>query len=300
MKILRFPALLILLLLTVGCVSKNSYQQKVNEAELLEEDVARLTATMADLRQERSSLQTDLAALNSRLVDVLQQNSRLQRDLLVAGAAQERQEGNLSLHQQRIDALQIQLEDMQQTNEYLLATIEELNQTLEKERIAREARLAQVRHTYEELVDALEDEIKRGELTISNLEGKLTVNLLNQILFASGDTRLREEGQKVLKNLGDVLNRFPDRALQIAGHTDNVPISPALRERFPSNWELSTARATSVINFLQQEVGLPGNRMIAAGFGEFHPIADNSTPDGRAQNRRIEILLVPFDSELTD
>ena len=300
MKIFRIFILISLLFLAAGCVSKNSYQQKVNEAELLSEDVSSLTATVAELRQDKQILQADLATLNSRLVDVLQQNSKLQRDLLVAGATQERQEGNLSLHQQRIESLEAQLEGMQQTNEHLLATIEELNQALEKERIAREARLAQVRHTYEELVDALEGEIKRGELTISNLEGKLSVNLLNQILFASGDTRLREEGQKVLKNLGDVLNRFPDRALQVAGHTDNVPISPALSERFPTNWELSTARATSVIHFLQQEVGLPGDRMIAAGFSEYQPIAANDTPEGRAQNRRIEILLVPFESELAD
>lgn len=300
MKMIKILVLFSLLLLTAGCVSKNSYQQKVNEAELLQTDVARLTTTASELREERTILQANLATLNSRLVDVLQQNSRLQRDLLVANATQQRQEGNLTLHQQRIDSLQTQLGDMQQTNEHLLATIEGLNQEIEKERIAREARLAQVRHTFEELVGALEEEIKRGELTISNLEGKLTVNLLNQILFASGDIRLREEGQKVLKSLGDVLSRFPDRALQITGHTDNVPISPALRERFPSNWELSTARATSVIHFLQQQVGLPGQRMIAAGFGEYQPVADNSTPEGRALNRRIEILLVPFESELAD
>ncbi|MFO7765760.1 MAG: OmpA family protein [Pelovirga sp.] len=300
MKTFRFLVLIGLLFLAAGCVSKNSYQQKVNEAELLSEDVSSLTATVAELRQEKQVLQADLVALNTRLVDVLQQNSKLQRDLLRANATQERQEGNLSLHQQQIESLQTQLADMQQTNDHLLATVEELNQALDKERIAREARLAQVRNTYNELVDALEDEIKRGELTISNLEGKLTVNLLNQILFASGDTRLRDEGKKVLKNLGDVLNRFPDRALQVAGHTDNVPISPALKERFPTNWELSTARATSVIHFLQQDVGLPGNRMIAAGFSEYRPIADNDTAEGRARNRRIEILLVPFESELAD
>ncbi|HMB14913.1 MAG TPA: OmpA family protein [Pelovirga sp.] len=293
MKPLKLLFMATLLLLTVGCVSKNSYQQKVNETELLSADVATLTATTAELRQEKQILQADLATLNSRLVDVLKKNSQLQRDLLVATATQERQEGNLSLHQQRIAALQSKSEELQ-------ATVEELNRALDKERIAREARLAQVRHTYEELVGALEDEIQRGELTISNLEGKLTVNLLNQILFDSGATELREEGKRVLKNLGDVLNRFPDRALQIAGHTDNVPISPRLLERFPTNWELSTSRATSVIHFLQQEAGIPGNRLIAAGFSEYQPIADNSTPEGRAQNRRIEILLVPFETELSE
>lgn len=293
MKLLKFLFLVSLLLLATGCVSKNNYQQKVNEVDLLTTDVTTLTAAATELRQEKQILQADLATLNSRLVEVLQENSRLQRDLLVATATQERQEGNLSLHQQRIDALQA-------NNEELQATVEELNHALDKERIAREARLAQVRHTYEELVDALEEEIKRGELTISNLEGKLTVNLRNQILFASGETQLREEGKSVLKNLGDVLNRFPERALQVAGHTDNVPISPALSQRYPSNWELSTARANSVIHFLQQEAGLPGNRLVAAGFGEFQPVASNATAEGRAQNRRIEILLVPLESELAE
>lgn len=293
MKTLKLLFLTILLLSTVSCVSKNSYQQKINETELLSADVATLTATTAELRREKQILQADRANLNSRLVDVLKENSELQRDLLIATATQERQDGNLSLHQQRIDALQAK-------NDELQATVEELNHALDKERIAREARLAQVRHTYEELVDALEEEIQRGELTISNLEGKLTVNLLNQILFDSGATQLREEGKKVLKNLGDVLNRFPDRALQIAGHTDNVPISPRLLERFPTNWELSTARATSVIHFLQQEAGIPGNRLVAAGFSEYQPIAANNSAEGRAQNRRIEILLVPFESELSE
>ena len=300
MKIVPVCLVPLVFFLLVGCVGKGTYQQKVNEADLLTADVARLSATTAELRQDKQVLQADLASLNARMVEVLQQNSKLQRDLLVAGAAQERQAGNLSLHQQRIDALHEQLNDMQQTNDHLLATIEELNHALEKEKIAREARLAQVKHTYEELVGALEEEIQRGELTISNLEGKLTVNLLNQILFDSGETRLREEGKKVLKNLGDVLTRFPDRALRIAGHTDNVPISASLRERIPTNWELSTARATSVIHFLQQEAGLPGDRLIAAGFGEYQPVADNDTAEGRAQNRRIEILLVPLESEQAD
>ena len=100
-----------------ACVSKNTYQQKVNEADLLTRDVANLTASETDLRQEKKGLQDDLSKLNARLVEALKQNSKLQRDLLAAHANQERQEGNLTLRQQ-------QLEDMQQTNDRLLATVE--------------------------------------------------------------------------------------------------------------------------------------------------------------------------------
>jgi chemotaxis protein MotB len=281
------PVVLLVIGLSLGgCVSKNTYQQKVNEAELLNHDVADLTSSVAKLRKEKSELQNDLSNLNARLVEALQQNSKLQRDLLAAHADQERQKGSLTQRQQ-------QLEDMQQTNDRLLATVEDLNRALEKEKIAREARLAKVKNTYNQLVNALEEEIKRGELTISNLEGQLSVNLLNKILFDSGKTTIKGDGKKVLKSLGDVLNKFPDKALQIAGHTDNVQISSRLKERYPSNWELSTARATSVVHFLQEKVGLPGERLIAAGYSEYQPVASNDTPEGRAQNRRIQILLVP-------
>ncbi|MCK4502427.1 MAG: OmpA family protein, partial [Desulfuromonadales bacterium] len=278
---LIFVTLITITLLFSGCVSTNSYQQKVNEADLLTQDVINLSATTSDLRQDKNELQDDISKLNSRLVESLQQNSRLQRELLAAHANQERQEGNLSQHQQH-------LADLQQTNEQLLVTAQDLNYALEKEKIAKEARLAKIKNTYNQLVGALEEEIKRGELTISNLEGQLSVNLLNKVLFDSGKTVIKNEGQKVLKSLGDVLGKFPDKALQIEGHTDNVQLSASLKELYPSNWELSTARATSVVHFLQKNVGLPGTRMIAAGHGEYHPIASNETAEGRAQNRRIQ------------
>lgn len=300
MKRYQILALLLLPLVFGACVSKNTYQQKVNEADLLSRDVTDLSASIDELRQDKTSLQNDLSALNDRLVDVLQQNSKLQRDLLSAYAAQERQEGNLSLHQQQIEAMREQLTDMQQTNDQLLSTIEELNRALEKEKIAREARLAKVKNTYDQLVGALEEEIQRGELTISNLEGQLSVNLLNNILFDSGQTVIKKEGQKVLKSLGDVLNKFPDKALRIEGHTDNVQISSRLIERYPTNWELSTARATSVVHFLQDKVGLPGERLIASGQSEYSPVADNESPEGRARNRRIQIYLVPFKTTVTE
>ena len=300
MKRIGMVTICCLFLTLTACVSKNTYQQKVNESEILTQEVADLTATREDLLKEQKQLQEDLSKLNVRLVDVLKQNSTLQRNLLAANANQERQADNLSLHEEQISALRNQLQNMQDTNDQLLATIEELNRAIEKEKVAREARLAKVKNTYDQLVGALEDEIKRGELTISNLEGQLSVNLLNKILFDSGETALRKDGQKVLKSLGDVLNKFPDKALMIEGHTDNVQISSRLKERYPTNWELSTARATSVVHFLQDSVGLPGERLIAAGYSQYKPVASNEDSDGRAHNRRIQILLVPFNNKDID
>ncbi len=294
MKRFFFLTLIFTTLLLTACVSKNTFQQKVNEADQLTKDVAQLNTEIGQLQQDKQQQQEELSKLNARLVEVLQQNSKLQRNLLAASAEQERKEGDISRHQQQIDALQEQLKDMQQTNENLLATIDELQQQVEKERIAKEARLAKVKNTYDQLVNALEDEIKRGELTISNLEGQLSVNLPNQILFDSGKTEIKPAGQKVLQSLGDVLNKFPDKALLIEGHTDNVQISSRLVEIFPTNWELSTARATSVVHFLQDKVGLPGERLGAAGYSEYHPVASNQNDEGKALNRRIQIMLVPY------
>lgn len=301
MKRYFFLALISLALLLSACVSKNTFQQKVNEADQLHKDVVQLNADIDQLQQEKQQQQQQLSKLNDRLVEVLQQNSKLQRNLLAANAEQERKEGDINRHQRRIDSLQDQLKDMQQTNDNLLTTIEErqntiatLQQQVEKERIAKEARLAKVKNTYDQLVSALENEIKRGELTISNLEGQLSVNLQNQILFDSGKTEIKKAGQKVLQSLGDVLNKFPEKALRIEGHTDNVKISSRLIETYPSNWELSTARATSVVHFLQDKVGLPGERLGAAGYSEYRPVASNETAEGRALNRRIQILLVPY------
>jgi len=283
-------------LLFTACVSKTTYQQKVDEADMLGQDVNRQNVTIEELRQERTDLQEERSKLNARLVEVLQQNSKLQRDLLTAHANQERQEGNLNQNQLQLSALRDQLNDMQQTNDQLLATIAELQQQVEKERIAKEARLAKVKNTYDQLVGALEQEIQRGEVTISNLEGKLSVNMLNKILFDSGKTDIKSDGKKVLRSLGDVLNKFPDKALRIEGHTDNVQISERLRETYPSNWELSSARAINIVHYLQDQSKVPGERLAVCGYSEYQPVADNESPEGRAQNRRTEIVLVPYES----
>jgi chemotaxis protein MotB len=166
-----------------------------------------------------------------------------------------------------------------------------LQQQLETERQAREARLAEVQGTYDELVGKLEEEIQRGEVKISELKGKLTVNVVDKILFDSGQAALKPAGIKVLQQIGDILKSAADKNIQVEGHTDNVPIRGTLAEKYPSNWELSTARATTVLHFLQNQASISGERLSAVGYGEYHPIATNSTSEGRAKNRRIQIIL---------
>jgi chemotaxis protein MotB len=143
---------------------------------------------------------------------------------------------------------------------------------------------------------SLEDEMRAAleskDVTISKLQGKLTVNILDRVLFDSGETDLKPDGAGVLHKVADILNQHPDLKIHVIGHTDNVPIKSSARNRFPSNWELSTARATAAVRFLSEDCGIDPKRLGAVGYGEFRPVADNSTPEGRARNRRIAITLL--------
>ena len=140
----------------------------------------------------------------------------------------------------------------------------------------------------------MKTEISQGQVTISELKGKLTVNLVEAILFDSGRAEVKPGGLVVLGKVIEILRTVTDKAVRIEGHTDNVPITGALAQRYPSNWELSAARAITVARYLQKQAIDPAG-LSATGFGEYKPVADNSTVEGRAKNRRIEIVLVPKD-----
>jgi chemotaxis protein MotB len=138
--------------------------------------------------------------------------------------------------------------------------------------------------------------IASGKLRVRIVRGRMVVELSENILFDSGKSELKKEGTAALQEVAGVLSSIPDREFQIAGHTDNVPIKSA---KFPSNWGLSTARAVTVARSLASQ-GVPANRLSAAGYAESQPVASNDTPEGRAQNRRIEIVLMPNLDELPD
>jgi chemotaxis protein MotB len=119
----------------------------------------------------------------------------------------------------------------------------------------------------------------------------LSVDVAEQIFFDSGRAVLKSSGKEVLKTVGEALKSYDNKLIRVAGYTDNVPIAKSMQNVYPSNWELSVARATNVVRYLQ-EVGVPPERMIASGRGEYGPIAPNDTPEGRQKNRRIEIMLI--------
>ena len=142
------------------------------------------------------------------------------------------------------------------------------------------------------LENEMRADLESKDVTISQLQGKLTVNILDHVLFDSGEADLKPAGAAVLRKVAAVLAAHPSLKVHVIGHTDNVPIRAAARNRFPSNWELSTARATAAVRFLTEAAGVDPRRLGAVGYGEFRPVADNATPEGRARNRRIAITIL--------
>ncbi len=161
------------------------------------------------------------------------------------------------------------------------------------------SKVEQERVSLTELTDSLKKEMEAREIEITELKGRLTVNLMDKVLFDSGEERIKKAGREVLDKIAkNLLNKYPDRAILVEGHTDNVPIGRELSVKFPTNWELSNARATSAVRYFQDHGNVAPERLSAIGYSEYHPIDTNDTEEGRGKNRRIEIILLPPDSPL--
>jgi chemotaxis protein MotB len=170
---------------------------------------------------------------------------------------------------------------------------------------AREKRLAELQgiiNAQDSLLNALNDVVKKAllsfksdEINVEMKNGKVYISMSDKLLFKSGSAAVEEAGKDAIKKLAEVLNKNPDIDVLIEGHTDNIPIKTA---RYEDNWSLSADRALSIVRLLSETHSVNPKRLVAAGRGEFYPKADNSTAEGRAKNRRTEIILTPKLDEL--
>ena len=275
--------------LSACSVMQSTYQKKADEADLL---TKRLTA----LQKKHDGLIAENAVLKSDLAGMTLQNEKLTTDLAYATdqrdkAAADRDELNGILKarsdslSQTIFELRRKVSDLEGEN----AKLKEENASLAK---AKEEQVQKVSSTYKSLLEKMKSEISKGQVTISELKGKLTVNMVDSILFDSGKAEVKKGGLEVLGKVISILKDVKDKEIRIEGHTDNVQIVGALAKRYPTNWELSAARAINVTRYLQAE-GIDPGQLEAVAYGEWKPVGDNGTEEGRAKNRRIEIILVP-------
>ena len=184
--------------------------------------------------------------------------------------------------------------------EGVLSGLQRTSAELEEQVRIREAELAATRSTQDALIGELQSEIEGGMIQVERLRDSLRVDVVNEILFDSGETEIKQDGLEVLRRVGAILKEVKDKQVIVQGHTDYVTIGGRLAQRYPTNWELSAARAVNVVRFLQEEVGIDPTRLAASGFSEYRPRADNATPEGRRLNRRIEIVLAPVSEPFSE
>lgn len=297
--LVRLSALLgtlIILSFLAGCVSSGTYRLKEQEAAALSRDLESLNKTHATLKGEHEALlkenemlkgelarlRGDISDLRARLDKMSADNRELDSLLKARSDTFSR---TVSEQRDRIAALQKQNEELSKGNDDLRREIEAI-------RRAKDEEVKKTSKTYEDLLASMKQEIAQGQVTISELKGKLTVNMVDAILFDSGKAEVKSGGLDVLQKVIDILKDVKEKSIRIEGHTDNVPIRGGLAQKYPTNWELSAARAINVTRYLQSQ-GIDPANLSAVAYGEYKPVAPNDTDEGRAKNRRIEIILVP-------
>jgi chemotaxis protein MotB len=258
-------ALSLAALIPMGCVSSDTYRKKEAEAAQFKAD------WQAEIEKARA-VREQFAALRGE-VDGVQAEIRGLQDKVKAD------EANLA-------ARQSELKMAADRNAELQALVDELSKSKKRLEQAK-AELEKKSAEYQALATSLQGDIEAGRIEVSELKGKLTVKMKDKILFASGSATVGHDGQVALGKVADALRGMQGRVIRIEGHTDDVPTGGGA---FPTNWELSAARALAVVRYLQER-GVDPSRLAAAGYGEYQPIAPNDTPEGRSQNRRIEIVL---------
>lgn len=274
-----------------GCVTKTVHDAALTDA------ANKLRTTQDQAQQKLDAEVAQRRRAEADLATCKQSSEELERKLTAANqkldAANQKLDAASALTQRQAADLDKCGKKMKDETGALAAALAETKAALEEARKAKAAAEARAQ-LFKKLTLKFQKMIDAGSLKIALRNGRMVLQLANDVLFDSGKTDLKPAGQQALRDVAAVLRTLEGRQLQIAGHTDNVAIQTA---RFPSNWELSTARAVTVARFLIAEQIDP-KVLSAAGYGEFDPIAANDNVEGRAKNRRIEITLQPDISEL--
>lgn len=290
---LKSIAVVVLLLGLSGCVLKSEYTARLADIDNLKKDVSGRDERIRNVEAEKTALQTELAGLRKNHEDLKARNKVLSDDNSGLNSLLKAKKDELSA---RIAVLRDQISEKELAlnvkNNEVLALRQEKEQAVQE----KERSIAELKKTYTSLVGEMSEEIKKGEITITQLKDKLSVNMVEKILFDSGSAEIKKDGKKVIDRVAEILTKVTDKQIRVEGYTDNVPISPRLSVKFATNWELSTARATTVARYLQDK-GIDPRQLSAAGYSEYRPVALNDTDEGRARNRRIEISLIPRDIE---
>ncbi|MBI3900091.1 MAG: OmpA family protein [Gammaproteobacteria bacterium] len=256
-------AVLVAVVMMSSCVTKGTYEKLETEKN---QEIAQLQTERSELEKQIAQLESERTELQLQKTSLEREQVELQTEVGLLG------QQHKSLEQQQSD-LQKQIESLQQQKAQLQTSSED----------------TQVQ--YDALLHDLAEEVKQGQLEVKQYKNMLTVDVPEQLFFDAGQASLKASGKKVLKKVGDTLKAYDGKVIRVVGHTDDASIAKT-KKVFPSSWELSTARATTVVRYLQEKVGVPPERLIASGRAEYAPVDAIGAAAGHKQNRRIEITLI--------
>ena len=302
------------LMVLASCVSPKVYKELEAKYADLKKENKKLSTNNEDLLTAKTAAENELKQLHSAYDEAVVQRDRLQADYNAAksnldnlkasyDALEKNSSAAIAANSQKNRELLAQLEAKEQALAAENARLSKLKKELE-DRSNRVAELEQVIASKDAAMTALKNAISRAltdfegkGLTVEQRDGKVYVSMENKLLFSSGSWAVGSEGTRAVKQLGNVLGDNPDIAVLIEGHTDNVPFKG--NGILTSNWDLSTKRATAIVNILRENNNINPENLTAAGRGEFAPVASNVSPEGKAKNRRIEVILTPKLDELS-
>ncbi len=306
--------LFITLVLITSCVSPKVYKELESKYANLKQENRKLTDENDILSKAKIAAENELKQLKSAYSEAVAERDRLQADYNTTKAnydnlkasyeaLEKNSSASIAANSKKNRELLAQLEAKEQALAAENERLEKLKKELE-DRSNRVAELESVIASKDAAMTALKNAISRAltdfegkGLTVEQRDGKVYVSMENKLLFNSGSWAVGSEGRRAVQQLGSVLGDNPDIAVLIEGHTDNAPYLGS--GNLSGNWDLSTKRATAIVNILRENAEIRAENLTAAGRGEFAPIATNDTPEGKAKNRRIEVILTPKLDELS-
>lgn len=339
MHVIRTMSMLFLALLVSGCVSMSRYDEKVQEVAMFRGDITSLEETLERSEAAGKTLQHELQKSRENLAKLEQEHETLKAEYMVMSIQGQTEKTALGDRKQAfssdVEALSAKLNEsekrVKELSTLLLAQEEAVKKvpSLETAVADREARIKALTETLQSLrsnivqvkTDIVElsrkrtgsqekenaygdfrrdlnTEIARGEITVTEFPDKLIVTLPERVLFQSGSATINKSGKRALARVARILQKVRNNRIRIEGHTDSTPMIYR-GGRYASNWELSAARAASVVRHLQKKGAINPQLLAVAGYGPYAPAAANNTNKGRSQNRRIEIAVVPLDTTIT-
>jgi chemotaxis protein MotB len=307
---------LIVVSLTTSCVSKKIYNELENKLTDLKKENRTLIDANDDLTKSKNQLELDLNATKTERDKLKSERDKLAADFSASDKNLKALQASYNALEKNSDAA---LKSNMDKNRELLSQLEAKEKTLatEQDRLNKlkselessskrlaelESYIAAKEASMKKLKETLSKSLKAFEgkgLTIEQRNGKVYVSMENKLLFQTGSWAVNDEGKKAVVLVGKVLSDNPDISVLIEGHTDNDKILGSIGGGIENNWDLSTKRATAIVTILSENKGINKQNLTAAGRGEFAPLMSNESAEGKAKNRRIEIVLTPKLDEIS-